>query len=65
MKKLLVFLTVLKSRDDHLRNLMKTITEKKFVRRNAANLEIFSKIAADTLPNEERVGVFDCFEVSR
>ena len=68
MKNLLAFLTVfsvLKSRDGHLRSLTKSITDKKCVGRNATNLDFFNKPAADTLPNEERFGVFDCFEVSR
>ena len=65
MKNVLAFLTVLKSRDGYLQNLIKAITEKKCVRRNAANLEFFSKTVAGTLPNEERFGDFDCFEVSR
>ena len=67
MKIVLAFLTVLKSRDGHLRNLIKEPQKKLLdeMRLNAPNLKLFVKTAAGTLPDEERLDVFDCFEVSR
>jgi len=63
MKSVLAFLIVLKSRYGYVRNL-KNNNRKNFVRRNAPNIKFSGKIVSDTLPNEERFGVFDCFEVS-